>query len=414
MKIGVNCINLVDKIGGLKVYFNNLFDFLLENDTTNEYTFFFTEANLRFLSALKSNRWNDRGIRVTRPSEILKHVKKLDLYFCPVGILEPRPVPIPSVYTLADIQDSFLPQFFSRRSLLARRIHYKNSVTMADRVITISDFSRDALIERYGVDPRKVVRIYLNAESDFYADYGRAGPPRPDGIPRRYVFYPANRWKHKNHRTLLETIRILNEQYRDDVSLVLTGDDPRDGFDVLAESRRLGIGDRVISLGFVDKQNLISLYRNAVCLCYPSLFEGFGIPLVEAMAVGCPVICSNTTSIPEVVGDAALQVEPLDSRGFAAAIHAVITDSNVREDLARKGRQQARLFSPGNTSREHLRVFEEASGGFSRKRYFYCRLPFVDPVYKSMRLISWLRGRFERVGTVKPGLPPDGPGPDRS
>ena len=124
---------------------------------------------------------------------------------------------------------------------------------MADRVITISDFSRNALIEHYGVDPRKVVRIYLGAESDFYADYGRAGPPRLDGIPRRYVFYPANRWKHKNHRTLLETIRILNEQYRDDVSLVLTGDDPRDGFDVIAESRRLGIGDRVISLGFVDK-----------------------------------------------------------------------------------------------------------------------------------------------------------------
>ena len=172
MKIGVNCINLVDKIGGLRVYFNSLFDFLLENDTGNDYTFFFTEGNLRFLSALKSNRWTERGIQVTRPSEILGHVKKLDLYFCPVGILEPRPVPVPSVYTLADIQDSFLPQFFSRRSLLARRIHYKNSVTMADRVITISDFSRNALIEHYGVDPRKVVRIYLGAESDFYADYG--------------------------------------------------------------------------------------------------------------------------------------------------------------------------------------------------------------------------------------------------
>ena len=98
----------------MRVYFNSLFDFLLENDTGNDYTFFFTEDNLRFLSALKSNRWTERGIQVTRPSEILGYVKKLDLYFCPVGILEPRPVPVPSVYTLADIQDSFLPQFFSQ------------------------------------------------------------------------------------------------------------------------------------------------------------------------------------------------------------------------------------------------------------------------------------------------------------
>ncbi len=409
MKIGVNCINLEDKIGGLRVYFSNLFDFLLENDTGNDYTFFFTEDNLRFLSALKSNRWAERGIQVARPSEILGHVRKLDLYFCPVGILEPRPVPIPSVYTLADIQDSFFPQFFTGRSLLARRIHYKNSVTMADRVITISDFSRNALIERYGVDPRKVVRIYLGAESDFYADYGRTGPPRPDGIPRQYVFYPANRWKHKNHRTLLEMIRILNEQYRDDVSLVLTGEDPRDGFDVLAESRRLGIADRVISLGFVDKPDLISLYKNAVCLCYPSLFEGFGIPLVEAMAVGCPVICSNTTSIPEVVGDAALLIDPLDSHGLAQAVHNVITDGQLRAELSRKGRRRARLFSPENTAGDHLRVFEETPGCFDRKRYFYYTLPFVDPVYKSMKLLSWIKGRVTSRRTTQ-----EGPRPNRT
>jgi glycosyltransferase involved in cell wall biosynthesis len=396
MRIGVNCTNLVEKIGGLRVYFNNLFDFLLANDTSNEYVFFHMENNLKFLRALKSSKWKERDIQVTRPSEISRHLKKLDLYFCPVGILEPRPVPIPSVYTLTDIQDTFFPQFFSRRSLLARRIHYRNSARMADRVITISEFSRNALISSYALDPQKVVRIYLGAEEEFYTDYDRDASPRMEGVPQRYVLYPANRWKHKNHRTLLESIRILNEEYRDDVSLVLTGDDPHNGFDVLAESRELNISDRVISLGFVDKPNLISLYRNAICLCFPSLFEGFGIPLVEAMAVGCPVVCSNTTSIPEVVGDAAVVVEPLDSRGFAQAIHSIMTDAKLRADLSDRGRSRARLFSTGKTAEGHLRVFEETLACFKRKRYFYYALPFVDPVYKSINLLTRIKDRVSQ------------------
>jgi glycosyltransferase involved in cell wall biosynthesis len=394
MRIGVSCINLGDKIGGLRIYFANLFDFLLENDAANDYVFFFKEDNVPFLNTLKSKKWTERSIEVTGSLEISRHLKKIDLYFCPVGILEPRPVPVPSVYTLADIQDRFYPQFFTRRSLVARRVHYRNSVKMADSVITISDFSRGALIKHYRTDPRKIVRIYLSAEKDFYTAHDMHGPPAMDGVPQRYIFYPANRWRHKNHRTLLEAIRILNTRYRDDVFLVLTGDDPENGFDVVAESRSLKIADRVISLGFVDKADLISLYRNAICLCYPSLFEGFGIPLVEAMASGCPVVCSNTTSIPEIVGDAAILVDPLDAGGFAEGIHRVISDNKLRTGLIDKGKRRAQLFSPEKTAADHVRVFNEAAGRFKRRRYFYFTLPFVDPIYKSMRLYSWMRSRI--------------------
>ena len=128
------------------------------------------------------------------------------------------------------------------------------------------------------------------------------------------------------------------------------------------------------------------------------------------MAVGCPVICSNTTSIPEVVGDAALLIDPLDSHGFARAVHAVITDGQLRAELARKGRQRARRFSPENTAGDHLRVFEEATGRFSRKRYFYYTLPFVDPVYKSMKLLSWIKGRVTSGRTTEEGSRPNRPG----
>jgi len=269
---------------------------------------------------------------------------------------------------------------------------------MADRIITISDFSKNALVERYGADPQKVARIYLATESDFFVDAG-AGPSAPiSGLPPRYVFYPANRWKHKNHITLMQAIRILNEDYRDDVSLVLTGDDPENGLDISAEAARLGITGRVVSLGFVDRAELIGLYRNAVCLCYPSLFEGFGIPLVEAMACGCPVVCSNTTSIPEVVGDAALTAEPLDAHGFARHIHALIADEALGTDLTDRGRRRARLFSPEYTARGHLGVFDEAARAYRARRYYYYRLPFVDPAYKAMlfyrRVAGWIRYRI--------------------
>jgi glycosyltransferase involved in cell wall biosynthesis len=397
MKIGVSCVNLAEKIGGLRVYFNSLFDFLIENDTNNEYIFFFTEKNLDFLNALKSKKWTERCIEVANPLEIRGHLKKLDLYFCPVGILDPRPVPVPSIYTLADIQDTFFPQFFTRRSLQARRIHYRNSMKMADRVITHSEFSKDTFVKHYRTDPRKIVRIYLGAERDFYTNNGGYGSPGIDGLPQRYVFYPANRWKHKNHRTLLEAIQILNTRYRDDISLVLTGEDPEYGFDVMAESRRLEITDRVISLGFVDKAALIRLYHNAACLCHPSLFEGFGIPLVEAMACGCPVVCSNTTSIPEVVGDAALLVDPLDAVDMAKSIHLVLTDRRLRTELSDRGRKRAQLFSPEKTAEDHLRVFDEAAGLFKPKRYFYYKLPFVDPIYKAMRLYSRIKDRVRHA-----------------
>jgi glycosyltransferase involved in cell wall biosynthesis len=396
MRIGVSCVNLVDRIGGLRVYFNGLFDFLLEYDADNQYVFFFMEKNLPFLDKLKSDTWKRYAVAVADPQQIRRHLDGTDLFFCPVGILEPRPVPIPSVYTLADIQDTFFPQFFSRRSLLARRVHYKGSVRMADRIITISDFSKNALVQRYGTDPRKVARIYLSAEADFFVDATTAPPPPAKELPARYVFYPANRWKHKNHGTLLEAIRILTEDYHDDVSLVLTGDDPENGFDVSAEAARLGMDGRVVSLGFVDRAALIALYRNAVCLCYPSLFEGFGIPLVEAMACGCPVVCSNTTSMPEVVGDAALTADPPDAPGFARHIHALITDEALRADLAEKGRLQARLFSAERTAREHLAVFEEAARAYPPRRYYYYRLPWVDPVYKALLLYRRVGGWITR------------------
>lgn len=392
MKIGVSCVNLADKIGGLRVYFNSLFDFLIENDTNNEYIFFFTEKNLGFLNALESKKWTERCIEIANPLEIRGYLKKLDLYFCPVGILDPRPVPVPSVYTLADIQDSFFPQFFTRRSLLARRIHYRNSVKMADRVITHSEFSKDTLVKRYRTDPRKVIKISLSVDKDFYTSNDWCESPLGiTGVGQRYVFYPANRWKHKNHGTLLEAIQILNTRYRDDISLVLTGEDPEYGFDVMAESRKLKITDKVISLGFVDKADLIRLYHNAICLCHPSLFEGFGIPLVEAMACGCPVVCSNTTSIPEVVGDAALLVDPLDAVDMAKSIHLILTDRRLGTELSDRGRKRAQLFSPEKTAEDHLKAFDEAAGLFKPKRYFYYKLPFVDPIYKAIRLYSRIK-----------------------
>jgi glycosyltransferase involved in cell wall biosynthesis len=369
MRIGVNCYLLQENIGGLRQYFHCLFRELLAHDDKNQYVFFYFERNGDEMAHLGNERWKEGALLLKDQEEVNHHLDKIDLYFCPFGALWPRPVPVPSVLTLVDIQEKYYPQFFTSQDLWNREYHFEGSTRASDQVITISEFSRDSIVHHHRLSKKKVHVCYLAADSIFY------DPSESQEVsfklPEAYIYYPANRWLHKNHDNLLKALVVLKNQYHVEIPCVLTGFDYENGYPLKEKLAEYGLEKQIVILGYVNKHEIKYVYQNARLLCFPSLFEGFGMPLVEAMATGCPVVCSNVTSIPEVAGKAALFFDPEDPQDIAAQMNRVLTDEALRKNLILLGKDQAKQFSPQKIAQRHLEVFSLALRSYRRPRYLY-------------------------------------------
>jgi hypothetical protein len=177
----------------------------------------------------------------------------------------------------------------------------------------------------------------------------------------RFILYPANFWPHKNHRMLITAFALYRSWHPEsDLQLVCTGT-PDGEMDVIhAATQTMGLGETVVLTGFVSSDDLAALYQSCRALIFPSLYEGFGMPVVEAMAFGKPVLCSNLTSLPEIVGDAALLFDPRKPDEIARSIEAVDGDANLRHSLVQRGRERATQFGDGASLADaYLRIFRE-------------------------------------------------------
>ena len=373
MKIGVNCFLLQPSIGGLKQYFQTLFRELLETDSVNEYVFFYFDHNIPELEKLGTDRWKEGAVLLSNQEAIWQHLDMMDLYFCPFGAIWPIPVPVPSVVTIVDLQEKYYPDFFTLQDHWNRDYYYYGSSHQADAVITISDFSKQSIVRFHGVDPCKIHVVYLSAQNNF-VEALRHPRSLTSPLPDNFIFYPANHWKHKNHECLLDGLKILKEKYGLTLSGVFTGFSQANGVSVMEKAKEMGLDVRWYE--YLDVEELAFIYRNAGALCYPSLFEGFGIPLVEAMLSGCPIVCSNSSSIPEVVGDAALLFEPGDPEACACSLKKIFEDPGLKNNLVSRGYVQAKRFSPQKMANDHRSVFEIARHKYSRLSYYRNRFIF--------------------------------------
>jgi hypothetical protein len=277
--------------------------------------------------------------------------------------LDPRHLSIPTVVTIADIQQEYYPEFFTRAELQARALMYSPSCQEATAVITISDFSKQCIIENYGPLPEKVHRVYAAGMTQ--VDGSARWPTgeevrRKHHLPASYAFYPANMWPHKNHYMLLLALYRLRQLYGMTLPLVLTGEEMGEWEKLAALARHFHLQEQVRYLGYVAADDLPGLYRGAAMLLFPSLFEGFGIPLVEAMALGCPIAAAHAGSIPEVVGDAALLFDPRQPDSIATVCSQLLADDGLRQTLITHGRERATRFTWERAAHETLRVFEWA------------------------------------------------------
>lgn len=244
---------------------------------------------------------------------------------------------IPQIVMMPDTLALDHPEMFQKAGAKVLWQDYR-PLRQVERVVTLSEFSRGQLIRQVGLAAERVSAVGLGAD-------GFAGEkPADDPLPYPYVFYPANAWPHKRHGLLFQAMRHIWPR-RPDLHLVLTGKHSADmGVDIERIMRETGApAERVHDLGYVADGALAGLYGHAEALLFVSAYEGFGMPLVEAMLSGCPVMCAPLTSIPEVAGEAALYVDSDDPERWAAAFLDELPGQ--RETLTARGRERASQFT---------------------------------------------------------------------
>src|SRR5829696_8970904 len=276
-----------------------------------------------------------------RPGPIRRELRldEFDAVHFPLTIKIPRFDEPPAAVSLLDIQHLFYPEFFSRAERLYRGFAYGRSLAQARTVIAISRHVEKSLVELMEVEPGRIEVIYLGLDHELF---------RPGDEPREpFLVYPANPWPHKNHERLFEAFSRLRRE-RSDLRLVLTG----------SGLERLSCPPGVEVRGRVPREQLASLYRRASALVFPSLYEGFGLPPLEAMASGCPVACSSAGALPETCGEAAAFFDPTSVDEIVAAVSRALDDDG---ELVRRGLAHARAFTWAQAAMAHEAVYLELS-----------------------------------------------------
>lgn len=291
----------------------------------------------------------------------------LDVLHYPVTVPIPRPT-VPHVVTLFDVQHHDLPAFFSRAERTYRRWAYDAAARGADVVVATSAFSARRIAARVGVDPERIEVVHMGVDRERFSH----APTRADeqleaelDLPDRFVVYPANLWPHKNHAGLLHAFARVPD---DTLALVLTGQTYGRAGELSALAQRLGIERRVRHLGHLPAGQIPALLRRARALVFPSLYEGFGAPPLEAMACGLPVAASNRASLPEVCGSAALIFDPSSPDETATAIAKVTADEDLRTRLRAAGLERVAGFTWHAAAERHAAIYKRAAAtaGVSR------------------------------------------------
>ncbi len=277
-----------------------------------------------------------------RPERIRKELglERFSAIHFPLTIMLPEVDEPPALVTIHDLQHERFPRFFPRYELAYRRRAYRRAARRSELIIVPSEFVKRTLVEHLQISAARIRVIHLGI------DHERFQPG--SGEREEFLLYPANRWAHKNHAGLFEALALLRRR-QPGLRLVLTGS----GHDGAPAP------DGVDVRGRVSAEELRSLYQRACCLVFPSLYEGFGAPPLEAMACGCPVAASNVASIPEIVGDAGVLFDPTSPGSIADGVEQAMDDPGLVE----RGLARAAGFTWEQCARDHDAAYREVMRG---------------------------------------------------
>ncbi len=343
-RIGVNALYLIPGgVGGTEVYLRELLTALAAIDSTNEYLIFTNLETGSDLVPRQANfRWKPQAVHAAiRPARILWEQTilpleawryGLDVMFNP-GFTAPLLAPCRCVTTFHDMQHKRHPEYFRWFDLPVWRFMLWAAAHRSRRIIAVSEVTRADVAHFYRLSPERIVVAPHGVNPEFF-EIGRSRL-------ERYLLYPSTLHPHKNHERLIRAYA----RKRHEEKLVLAG---MRGFQTQVIEKLiadLGLGDSVKLTGWLSRAELLRLYERAYAFIYPSTFEGFGMPVLEALAAGIPVACSSIPPLREVAGDAALFFDPLDEDAIAEALERISGDDQLRGQLAAAGPKRARSFT---------------------------------------------------------------------
>jgi glycosyltransferase involved in cell wall biosynthesis len=267
---------------------------------------------------------------------------------------------LPTIYQPWDLQHLHHPEFFAASDVLNREKHYRALCDQAHCICVQTQWSKNDLVHQYKIDPERIAVIPWGSVLEAHQ------PPSPEtvqeavskfGLPDKFFFYPAATWPHKNHELIIRALHTMKSVAGKAVPVYFTGSSTpyRKSLDALA--RQLGVANQLHYLGFIGSGELQAVYATATAMIFPSRFEGFGLPVLEAFSVRLPVLCARATVLPEVAREAALYFDPDSPAELAECMRSVLHDEGLRRDLAGKGESVLGRYSMKDTARNFQRLY---------------------------------------------------------
>lgn len=359
---------------GVQQYASGLLGALLKDDTQNEYKFFYNgrkkvELNNSWINKKKtklysfnqSNRLLDGSLAFFKKPCLDEKIEGVDVYFAP-HFLRVATKKALKVLTFHDLSFCYHPEFFSTKHKIWHwSANPQKRAREADQIVAVSESTKNDLVNIYGIDDEKIEVIYSGIEDSFF-DFKSSSDEilavrKKYRLPPKFILFFGTIEPRKNLIGLIEAFEILKKDGKfKDVHLVLAGSFGWLYSDILKRARKSKFAEFIKFTGFVQNIDKKNLYSLAELFVYPSFFEGFGFPPLEAMACGVPVICSNKTSLPEVVGDAAVMIDPYVQSELAEVIKLLLSQPDFSKQLVQKGIARAGQFRWQNTAKQFLKM----------------------------------------------------------
>lgn len=392
MKIGIDITPLSVGKGGVPRYTQALVERLLEIDAENEYTLFhagparsldLTDASPR--PRVKVLCWQGRvaslalmARKLPRPfrsawmiteTALLRPQRKAQLagldvfHSSDVFLWDNRPAK--NIVTMFDITTVLFPEFHTKANI---RLHDRKIAFAKEavhKIVAISECTKDDLVKHCGISPDRIKVIYPGCDHRLFRVLAEDDVPavlRTYGLTKGYILFVSTIEPRKNVERLVEAFEMLARLGRPSEQLVLIGAKGWLSAKIYRRIENSPLRDQITWLGQMPEGDLPYLYNGAGLLAYPSIYEGFGLPVVEAMACGVPVVATNTSSVPEIVGDTGLLVSPYDVEGLAEAMRRLLVDHDLRHEMTEQAIARAQFFSWEKTAREMLETYQQVIG----------------------------------------------------
>ena len=365
MRALVDLTDLVPgQMGGIEEYVSNLIKGLMSGEySSHSFHFVVNNRDVGYFGHLPPNMryipWDKSGFTrlLAKKPRLLRlwrewngiNARNYDVLHFPFQSIRYTVRGVPTIVSIMDIQHEFLPEFFGKEELNARRLGYPATLSRADRVIAISEYTADTISEVYGFPRAKISVIYLAIKE----------PSRHKKSPLfRYLYYPAASWPHRNHIRLIKAFSKFKKRHPT-YKLIFSGASKQENSRIENLVDSLALGDSVVHLGFVSEKKKVELYANARAVIFPSLFEGFGMPVLEALSYQVPVACSDIPVLREVCGDLALYFDPKSIKSIESAMEKVAQRRG--ESDKKKSAHLLAQYSIEKMTRDTMAVYGGAS-----------------------------------------------------